>query len=122
MSLMVDWGLSLVSDAARMTRLLSLLAVLFDALAHFLPQRAAQRLRLLDGLGWRGLFSDFFRDDFFLFEAERVTAPLTDVLGDLNKSLSAREASEPRGARLAQVANGSESLRRRRCDFRRFFF
>ena len=114
------WGLSLVSDAARKTRLLSL--VLFDVLAHFLAQRAARLLRLLDGLGWRDLFSDFFRDDFFLFEAELVTEPLTDVLDDLDESLSGREASEPGGARLAQGAKGSESLRRRRCDFRRLVF
>src|SRR6266581_711702 len=104
-----------MSDAARETRLLSLLAVLFDVLAHFLAQRVAQLLWLLDGLGWRDLFSDFFRDDFFLFEL--VTKPLTDVLGDLDESLSGREASEPRGGRLAQGSNGSESLRRRRGDF-----
>src|SRR5438093_3418868 len=111
-----------VSDAARETRLLSLLAVLFDALAHFLALRMAQLLRLLDGLGWRDLFSDFFRDDFFLLEAELVTEPPTDVLGDLDESLSGRQANEPRGARLAQGANGSESLRRRRGDFQCFFF
>ena len=76
-----------MSDAARVTRLLSLLAVLFDALVHLLAQRAAQLLRLLDGLGWRDLFSDFFRGDFFPFEAELITEPLTDVLGDLDESL-----------------------------------
>src|SRR5438093_7008243 len=116
------WGLSLVSDAARETRLLSLVAVLFDVLAHFLAQRAARLLRLLDALGWRDLFNHFFRDDFFPFEAELVIEPLTDVLGDLDESLSGREASEPRGACLAQGAKGSESPGRLRCDFRRFLF
>jgi|SRR6266540_1061110 len=105
-----------------MTRLLSLLTVLFDPLAGFLAQRAARLVYLLDGLGLLDFLGDFFRGDFFPFEAELITEPLTDVLGDLDESLPGRKASEPSGAGLAQGANGSESLRRRRGNFQRFFF
>ncbi len=48
-----------------MTRLLSLLAVMFDLLARFLAQRAAHLLRRLDGVGLLDLLGEFFGDDFF---------------------------------------------------------
>lgn len=77
-----------MSDASRKTRLLSLLAVLFDVLAHLLAQRTAQLLRKLHGLSWRDFFSHFFRDDFFPSEPKLVTEPSTDVKASVLKIVS----------------------------------
>src|SRR6266513_1317226 len=76
-----------------MTRLLSLLAVLFDPLADFLAQRAASLLCLLDGLGLRRLLSDFFRDDFFGFEV--FAHPAAHLFGDLDEPLHWRQPGCP---------------------------
>ena len=64
-----------------MTRLLSLLTVLFDPLAGFLALRVAQLLGLLDGLGLRGLLADFFGGDFFGFEV--FAYPAVHLFSDL---------------------------------------
>ena len=74
-----------MSDAVRVTRLLSLSAVLFNALAHFLAQRAVHLLRLFDGLGWRNRFGDFFGDNFFGFE--QFAHPAAHFLDDQGEPL-----------------------------------
>ena len=55
-----------MSDAARMTRLLLLLTVLFDPLAGFLAQRAASLLYLLDGLD-KGVRAEWRLDKDLIF-------------------------------------------------------
>ena len=91
---MVEWGVEgSVSDAARMTRLLSLLAVLFDPLADFLAQRAASLLCLLDGLGLLDFLGDFFRDDLFGFEV--FAHPAAHLFGDLDEPLHWRQPGCP---------------------------
>jgi len=79
-----------VSDAASLTLLISLLAVLFDVLAHFLAQRTAQLLRLLGGLGWLNLLGDFFGDDSFGFDAEVFVNPAAHLFSDLGEPLHRR--------------------------------
>ena len=79
----MEWVEGLVSDAVRVTRLLSLSAVLFNALAHLLAQRAAHLLRRLDRLGWRDLLGDLFSDNFFGFEQfAHPTAHVLDEQGE----------------------------------------
>src|SRR6266545_7290931 len=91
---MVEWGVEgSVSDAARMTRLLSLLAVLFDPLADFFAQRATSLLHLLDGLGLLDLLGEFFGDDLFGFEV--FAHPAAHLFGDLDEPLRWREAGCP---------------------------
>src|ERR1044071_4485235 len=72
-----------------MTRLLSLLAVMFDPLAGFLAQRAASLLHLLDGLGLLDFLGDFFRDDLFGFEV--FAHPATHLFGELDEPLHWRQ-------------------------------
>ena len=91
----MEWVEGLVSNAVRVTRLLSLSAVLFNALAHLLAQRAAHLLRRLDRLGLRGLLSDFFRDDFFGFETEVFAHPAAHLFSDLGESLHRRQPGCP---------------------------
>src|SRR6266511_3279065 len=86
-------GLGSVSDAVRVTRLLSLLTVLFDPLAGFIAQRAASLLYLLDGLGLLDFLADFFRDDLFGFEV--FAHPAAHLFGDLDEPLHWREAGCP---------------------------
>src|SRR6266702_988802 len=76
-----------------MTRLLSLLTVLFDPLAGFLAQRAASLLCLFHRFGLRDLLSDFFRDDFFGFEV--FAHPAAHLFGDVDESLHWRQPGCP---------------------------
>ena len=104
-----------MSDAARMTRLLSLLTVMFDPLAGFLAQRAARLLCLFHRFGLRGLLSDFFRDDLFGFEM--FAHPAADLFGDLDEPLHWRQPGCPvlaHGHR-AHEADRPKILARRGC-------
>ena len=76
-----------MSDAARVTRLLSILAVRFDA------QGAACLLRLLHRSGLRDVLADFFGGDFIGFEV--FAHPASHLFGDVGESLHGREPGCP---------------------------
>ena len=111
-----------MSDAARVTRLLSLLAVLFDPLAGFFAQRAANLLRRLDGLGLLDLLAGFFGDNFFGL-AEVFAHPTAQLFSDLGEPLHGRQPGCPVRAHghWAHGADRPKTLARRGRRRRDFF-